>query len=249
MIDVALTPADLPRLDLTRAQVVVLDILRASTTIVTALANGARAVHLLDSHETATAARDAHRAAKLGPAILGGEKNCLKVPGFDAGNSPREYQTERVGGTTVFLATTNGTRAAVAAQNAGAQRIFVGSLLNAAATATALVEEITTRDTILLCSGTVGRPSAEDVIGAGAILFSILGQTYRPDLPFSDLAWVAYHTFSAVRPRLPAALRLGAGGINVIDAGLEDDIDACAALDTKPIVVHVTPNPLRATRA
>ena len=92
---------------------------------------------------------------------------------------------------------------------------------------------------VLLCAGTNGNPACEDLIGAGAILFSILGQTYRPDLPFGDLAWTAYHAFTAVRPRLGAALRLGTGGVNVIEAGLEDDIDVCAAIDSRAIVVEV----------
>jgi 2-phosphosulfolactate phosphatase len=243
MIDVALTPADLKSMDAGNAQVVVLDVLRASTTIVMALANGAREVRMFDTHERAAAARDAFISGAGGgvkkPTVLGGEKNCLKAPGFDLGNSPREYTTENIGGSTIFLATTNGTRAAVAAQDAGARRILIGGIINAGATAGAVVEELSNMDTILLCAGTNGRPACEDLIGAGAILFSILGQTYRPDLPFGDLAWSAYHAFTAVRPRLGAALRLGAGGVNVIEAGLEDDIDVCAAIDSRAVVVEV----------
>ena len=241
MIDVVLTPAQLADRDLANAQVVILDILRASTTIVAALASGAREVRLFDSVDSARAARTAWPSAgNFGPVVLGGERQCVKVEGFDLGNSPREYQTHAVGGATVLLSTTNGTRAAIAARDRGAQQIYVGSLLNATATAKALAEEIQTRDTVLLCAGTLGQPSCEDLIGAGAILFSLLGHTYRADLPFSDLAWVAYHTFTAVRPRLGAALRLGQGGINVIEAGLEDDIDVCAAIDACDLVVEVT---------
>ena len=64
-------------------------------------------------------------------------------------------------------------------------------------------------------------------------------------LPFTDRAWLAYHAFAAVRQRLPAALRLGAGGINLITAGLEDDIDACTALDSLPLVAEVDGRTLR----
>jgi hypothetical protein len=42
-----------------------------------------------------------------------------------------------------------------------------------------------------------------------------------------------------VRNHLGPALRLGAGGINVIEAGLEDDIDHCARLDAMPLVANV----------
>lgn len=240
MIDVVLTPAQLAGRDLSNAQVVVLDILRASTTIVAALSSGAREVRLFDNVESARAARAAWpTAGSFGPVVLGGERQCVKVEGFDLGNSPREYQTHAVGGSTVLLSTTNGTRAAGAARDRGAKQIYIGSLLNASATAKALADEIQNRDTVLLCAGTVGHPSCEDIIGAGAILFALLGHTYRADLPFSDLAWVAYHTFTAVRPRLGAALRLGIGGLNIIEAGLEEDIDVCAAIDVCDLVVEV----------
>jgi hypothetical protein len=59
------------------------------------------------------------------------------------------------------------------------------------------------------------------------------------DLAFSDTAWLAYHAFAAVRTRLPAALRLGQGGLNVIDAGLEADINHCARLDALPLVAQI----------
>ena len=63
--------------------------------------------------------------------------------------------------------------------------------------------------------------------------------TYRTNLAFTDTSWMAYHAFVAVRSHLPAALRLGQGGINVINAGLEDDIDHCARLDTLPVVATI----------
>jgi len=234
MITVLFHPRELPE-NAGNARVVVLDVLRATSTIVTALNAGAKEVRLFDSLE---GARGAKAAAPV-PAVLAGEKACLKPEDFDLGNSPREHVTEKVGGATVLLATTNGTRAAVAGQKAGAMSLYVASLLNATATARALVPGIDSRDTILLCAGTNGEHSLEDVLGAGSILFSLLQTTYRTDLALTDSAWTAYHAFAATRQRLPAALRLGQGGINVINAGLEDDIDACARLDAIPLVARI----------
>ena len=233
MIDVVLLPSQLPPTGLERSQVVVLDILRASSTIITALAHGAREVRLYGDIDSATAARTTLRP----PVLLGGERHCVAIPGFDLGNSPAEYVTHKVGGATVALTTTNGTLAAVAAQKAA--EVFVGSLLNAAATARALLPRIQERDTILLCAGTEGRVSCEDTFGAGAICWQLLQQTHSLALPFTDSAWLAYHAFAAVRHHLPAALRLGHGGINLIEAGLEEDIDLCARIDSKPIIAHV----------
>ena len=144
----------------------------------------------------------------------------------------------------MLLSTTNGTRAVVAAQ--AAADIFIGSLLNAQATAEALNGQLDHLHTLMVLAGTDGRISQEDVIGAGAVLWHLLGGTYRIDLPYTDTAWMAYHCFDSVRERLGAALRLGAGGINIIESGLEDDIDLCSQLNSMPLAVRVQKNPLRA---
>jgi 2-phosphosulfolactate phosphatase len=247
MIDVLLTPADLAAAEalLPESQAVILDVLRATSTIVSGLYAGARDVTLFDS-------LDAAQAAKGGgdlplPVLLAGETNCLKPEDFDLGNSPREQVTERVGGASILLATTNGTRAAVRARSA--KHLFIASLLNASATAEALLPNLDGGHTLLVCAGTGGKQALEDTLGAGAILFALLQTTYRADLPFTDNAWLAYHAFSAVRARLSAALRLGIGGINIIDAGLEDDIDHCAKLDTMPLVATLNPRTLRVIKA
>lgn len=236
MITVAMTPAELDAGRTgTPRQAVILDVLRATTTMVTALHAGAKEIRLFDSLEAARAAKAAWRRED-GPVRLAGESRCLKPDDFDLGNSPREMVTEKIGGATILLATTNGTRAAVRARHAGIATLFAGSLLNATATAKALLPRLDSHDTWLVCSGTAGALSLEDALGAGAILFALLQATYRTDLAFTDSAWLAYHAFSAVRERLPAALRLGQGGLNVLGAGLEEDIDWTARLDVTGIV-------------
>ncbi|HEY4330122.1 MAG TPA: 2-phosphosulfolactate phosphatase [Phycisphaerae bacterium] len=237
MITTILNPADLP--NASRAQVVILDVLRATSSIVTSLAAGTRQIHLYDSLDAARAARNTYSGTL--PVLLAGELKCLKPDDFDLGNSPRDHVTHKVGNNTILLSTTNGTRAAVRAQAAGAQHLYAASLLNASATAQALIPKLDSHDTFLVCAGTDGQISLEDILGAGAILFSLLQQTYRTNLPFTDTAWLAYHAFTATKPRLNAALRLGQGGINLLNAGLEDDIDACAKLDSIPLVAQIDP--------
>ena len=248
MIDVVLTPRDLCRVEgvLAQSQVVVLDVLRATSTMVAGLNAGAREVRLFDSLD---AARDARRSwSGAGPVVLAGESACLKPGNFDLGNSPREHVTEKVGGATVLLATTNGTRAAVRAN--GARRMFAGCLLNAAATAGALVPGVEAGPTILVCAGTNGGLALEDVIGAGAILFAMMQTTYRTDLGFTDSAWLAYHTV-AWKCDVEAIwqhcgwVREKAG---VLESGeLEEDLDFYARLD-ETIVVGIKTEPLRAVR-
>ena len=240
MIDVVLLPGMLNELILPQSQVVVFDVLRASSTIVTALSNGAREVRLFSDVDAVLHAR----SSVPPPVLSAGERECVIVPGFDLGNSPAEYETHRVGGASVLLSTTNGTRAVVAAQ--AAADIFIGSLLNAQATAEALQPQLDHLHTLLVLAGTDGQIAQEDVIGAGAVLWHLLGGTYRIDLPYTDTAWMAYHCFASVRERLGAALRLGAGGINLIEGGFEEDIDLCAQLNSRPLAVRVQKHPLRA---
>ncbi|HUO09417.1 MAG TPA: 2-phosphosulfolactate phosphatase [Phycisphaerae bacterium] len=252
MIDVLLTATDLANAAdiLPQSQVVILDILRATTTITTALHNGAKEIRLFDSLDAVRNAKTSRlKSQDSGPIVTAGETLCLKPDDFDLGNSPREFTTEKIGGAIVLLSTTNGTRAAVSARSA--KTMYAASLLNATATALALAQNIDSEGghTLLICSGTKGKLALEDTLGAGAILFSLLAHTYRADLPFTDNAWLAYHAFSAVQQRLPAALRLGQGTINIIDAGLEDDIDHCARLNTMPLVATINPSTLTVTRA
>ncbi len=237
MIDVIFLPSELGDADLSQSQVVVLDVLRATSCMVTGLAQGAREIRLFDTLDGARAAKKAGGMA--GPVILAGESGCLKPGDFDVGNSPGEFVTEKVGGATILHATTNGTRAAVKAAAGGARVMLAGSLLNAGATAEGLLAGLDGGHTLLLCAGTNGKNAVEDVIGAGAILFALLQATYRTDLPFTDNAWMAYHTFCAVKGRLAAALRLGAGGVNVMEAGLEDDIDFAGRLDVFGVVAKI----------
>ncbi len=242
MIDVVMLPEMLEAKLLPQSQVVVLDVLRATSSVVTALAHGAKEVRLLATVEQVAAAV----TTAPPPVVTAGERGCVKVPGFDLGNSPTEFRTDRIGGATVLLSTTNGTRAAIAAQEA--HTLFLACLLNASATAQALMPDLDSLHTIFVPAGTNGRIAHEDIIGAGAILWSLFAGSYRVDLPFTDTAWLAYNAFSATRGRLGAALRLGQGGINLIENGFEDDIDFCAALDTTPIIVRVEKHPLVARK-
>src|SRR5687767_8847167 len=73
--------------DLAGRTVVVIDVLRATTTICHALAAGAGAVVPCLEIDEARA-----KAGQVsGPVALGGERQGLRIEGFDLGNSPTEY--------------------------------------------------------------------------------------------------------------------------------------------------------------
>ena len=80
--------------------VVVIDVLRAATTIVYALEAGAE--QILPCLEIADALALAERFSP-DEVVLGGEREGSLIEGFDLGNSPDEYTSERVGGKTVIF--------------------------------------------------------------------------------------------------------------------------------------------------
>jgi 2-phosphosulfolactate phosphatase len=229
-VDVVLLPRDLPPLAGTDVTVVVFDVLRATTSISAALAAGVAEIHVFGSTDAARAA-----ATDRANVLLCGEEQCLPPAGFDLGNSPGAFAAARHARRTLYMSTTNGTRAVLAAGAAG--RILTGAVVNASAAARAARDA--GRDVVLLCAGTNGHAAAEDVIGAGAVLHAMraLGTVH----PTSDTAWMAEELFLRHRPDLRAALARSRGGQNVLAAGLEADIDFAAALDRLDTVGHVSP--------
>jgi len=210
---------------------VVIDVLRASTTIVTALFHGASSV--LPVLEVS----DAKAAAAHGGMLLGGERGGVRIDGFDLGNSPLEYTADRVCGRSVVITTTNGTAALHACR--AAREILIGAIVNRTAVADAVRRLARTGDHVhLVCAGTDGAVSAEDVLAAGAILDVAAG----PDdvLDPAALEARAFFRRTTAGGDMPAALvaefRRSPGGANLVDLGMEADLPACAAIDSLPIV-------------
>ena len=142
--------------------VIVVDVLRATSTIITALMNGSKGVVPVD---TVIKAKELARDGDL----LGGERYCKKIPGFDFGNSPLEYTREAVQGKRVILTTTNGTRGIQKAIKA--DRVLAGAIINGRASAAAAID--LKRDTVIVCAGTQDVFSLEDGLCAGFILDEI----------------------------------------------------------------------------
>src|ERR671931_1180907 len=82
---------------------IVVDVIRATSTIAQALAAGYERVLCATEIEEARALR-----AELDDAVVGGERNAVRIEGFDVGASPREFLEPRA--RTLILSTTKGTR-------------------------------------------------------------------------------------------------------------------------------------------
>jgi len=232
-VDVVLLPWDLRPEHVSGRVVVVLDVLRATTTMIAALAAGIREIHVFDELGAAIAAA---RVSSV-PHLLCGERHAVKPPDFDLGNSPGVFEPHLHRGQTLFMSTTNGTRAILAA--AGSETLFVAALVNADATADAVTR--TGLDLTLLCSGTEGYVSSEDLLGAGAVIHGLQSRTEL--VLASDIAWMAQQLFVAQRDDLKAALTASRGGQNIMRAGLADDISFAARLNSIPVVGVVRGQP------
>ena len=159
-LDVCLTPALISLYNVKDYTVVIIDIFRATSSICYGIENGAEAIIPVSEIEECAAFRE-----KGIDYLLAAERNGEVVAGFDFGNSPFSYTTEKVAGKTVVLTTTNGTHALHLSRSA--KQVLIGSFLNI----TSLCNYLKTRqDNILLvCAGWHNNFNLEDTLFAGAV--------------------------------------------------------------------------------
>jgi 2-phosphosulfolactate phosphatase len=231
-------PAQVDPTELAGSVVVVIDLLRASTTICQALASGAReVVPFLEVEETLAAAAKSSRCE----VVLGGERSGGKINGFDLGNSPSEYTPEAVAGKRVFITTTNGTRALHHAHLGS--RVLVAAFVNLAAIAQSVKDEPRVD---ILCAGTGGEATREDILAAGALV-DYLTQLRSDGFEKNTTAEHAVHewqkvlnaaaaTGQRISDQLAIELRDTTGGRNLLAIGLDQDLVDCAQVDRLGIV-------------
>jgi 2-phosphosulfolactate phosphatase len=226
-LDVASTPASLSS-RAPAALVAVIDVLRATSTIVTALENGAEGiVPVREADEAIAVMRRLGRERSL----LCGERESRLIAGFDLDNSPASYTRERVAGKTLVLTTTNGTRALVEASRGNAI-VYCAALLNRAA----VVERLAagSGDARLICAGSEGKLSFEDMLCAGAIVEALL--KHDKHLAISDAALAAATVYAANAKRLTSAIASGTHAHALAEKGFSADIAACAKIDVSRCV-------------
>jgi 2-phosphosulfolactate phosphatase len=195
---------------------IVVDVLRATSTIAQALASGYERVLCCKEIEEARGLR-----ARIPGSVVGGERNAVRIEGFDVGASPREFLLEP-NASTLILSTTNGTSAILEAA-ARCETVFLGSLLNL----DALVLDVRGRreDVAIICAGFKGTFALDDAYCAGRIVQELGAQR-------SDAA-VAAELVARAFPDAHAGLTARTYG----PPGLEEDIRFCAresVLDVVP---------------
>lgn len=211
-VDVAFTPGEAAP----AAVGVVVDVLRATSTIAQALASGYERVLCCAEIEDARALRE-----QLPDSVLGGERQAMRVEGFDVGASPREFLEARA--RTLILSTTNGTRAILqTAQRC--ERVLLGSLLNLSAVAAAAGSD----DVAVVCAGFRGGFALDDVYCAGRIVQRLSGERTQ-----------AASAAELLTRAFPTALD-GLEARTYGPPGLEEDIAYCAQVDLLDVVPVLT---------
>jgi 2-phosphosulfolactate phosphatase len=212
---VAFTPAEAASAPLG----IVVDVLRATSAIAQALASGYERVFCCAEIEEARALRE-----QLGEGLLGGERNAVKIDGFDVGASPREFLGEPRARTVIF-STTNGTRA-ILETAARADEVLLGSLLNLEAVAAAARgggEDVT-----IVCAGFQGQFALDDAYCAGRIVQLL-------DAEPSDAAKAA-DAIAGAWPDAHEGLLARTYG----PPGLEEDIAFCAQVGMLDVVPRLS---------
>ncbi len=237
--------------ELAHSVVVVIDVLRATSTICQALACGAKeVVPFVEINEALVAAKESR--AEI---VLGGERGGNRIDGFDLGNSPCEYTSHAIGGRSVLITTTNGTRAMRHARLAS--RVILGSFLNLSAVAAYVKDEPCIN---ILCAGTDGQETGEDILAAGGIVHQLCQMPAAPPWQLNNAAAMAARGWSLLvaksqvegrdlNDQLAAAMRLAPGGRNLIAIGLEQDLVDCAQIDRLSIIPQLDVREWRITLA
>ena len=185
---------------------IVVDVIRATSTIAQALSSGYRRVLCVPEIEQARALR-----AELTDSVVGGERDAVRVEGFDVGASPREFLEPKA--ETLILSTTNGTRTIVTAAE-HCDEVLIGSLLNLGAVVRAATERA--EDVAVICAGYKGAFAFDDAYCAGRLVQALGGE--RTD------AAVAAALLADAFPDLLDGINARTYG----PPGLDEDIAFCA---------------------
>lgn len=162
-VEVCHTPSLYPKYKKDNQIVVVIDVLRATSAMCTAFDNGVKKIIPVSTIEEA-------RGYKEEGYIVAAERKGQIVEGFNLGNSPYGFMTDKYKDKTIVITTTNGTRAFHTARDA--EEVVIGSLLNLDILSDWLIKQ--NKDVLCLASGWKDKFCLEDTICAGAFVDKLI---------------------------------------------------------------------------
>ncbi len=226
-IDIQLIPIPLNPVTLSERMVIVIDVLRATSVIVQAISEGATEIIPV---ETVEEAFEKAKAFPEGTTLLGGERNSRKIEGFDLGNSPKEYRSERIRGKRIILTTTNGTRAFYLVSSG--KEVLVGSFFNLRAITRYCLSQ--GEDLLIFASGDEGKFSLEDVVCGGMLIEKIAEE--GGSIRLTDAAFASRILYERFKRNPLEAFYASHHGRDLVKKGFEEDLLYCAQSDISEVI-------------
>jgi 2-phosphosulfolactate phosphatase len=221
-VDVCLSPYLYPVHHRDDTIVVVIDILRATSAMCTAFHYGVDKMIPVATVEEAT-------EYKNQGFMVGAERNGVALDGFDFGNSPFSYMTDKIKGQTIVISTTHGTQAIEAAKDA--YQVVIGAFTNISALCDYLIAQ--NRSVLLLCSGWKNRFNWEDSMFAGAVTNRLLKAGMHKT---GDASLAMAFLYDQSQKNQIKFLRNSSHAERLASLGLKKDIKYCFQLDQTSII-------------
>jgi len=220
-VECCLSPALSSLYDLENSTVVVNDIFRATSCFVSGIGSGVSSIRVVPTVEECEAWGNKGY-------VTAGERNGVKVAGFELGNSPFDYQQPHLQGQKVCATTTNGAQAMHIAKIS--DRVLIGAFLNLTAITELLLAE--GKPVVVLCSGWKKRFCLEDTLFAGALVSRLSGHFEVTD----DAATGAMRLYDQAAHDLEGALAEAAHLKRLKNLSSGGDIPYCLKLDEFEVV-------------
>jgi 2-phosphosulfolactate phosphatase len=225
-LQTSLSPALLHLHEVNNSIVVIIDVLRATSTIATALFNGAKYIIPVDNVPRCIA------WGKQIECVTAGERDGKVAEGLEYGNSPFEYPREFIGGKTLVLTTTNGTKLLHMAIKKGAKEIITGSFPNLSAVCDHLLSY--NKNVVLACAAWKDRINLEDSLFAGAVISRVKEHFYIN----CDSSMMAESIYESAKENLFEFMKTKNASHyhRLSNYGLEKDIQYCLTTDVANIL-------------
>ncbi|MGE5350091.1 MAG: 2-phosphosulfolactate phosphatase [Actinomycetota bacterium] len=222
-LEICFTPAAFDVHADSEAVVVIIDVLRATSSICTAFANGVSEII-----PVATVAEA--REMKAMGFLLAAERDGYVLDFADFGNSPFNFNTEKVKGKSVAYSTTNGT--GIMKQASECHDVVIGSYLNLTALCSWIIEQ--DRKVVIVCAGWKRRFSLEDAVCAGAMADRLLESGKFTTV--CDSVHAATDLWSAAKGDLLGYIEKAAQRSRLREKGLDDCIPYCHTFDVTDVI-------------
>jgi 2-phosphosulfolactate phosphatase len=230
-LDVVFTPSGITPSEVQGRTVFVIDILRATTAMCAALYHGAKAIIPVAATEEALRLAQTIGSTDV---LLAGEQNCVRIPGFQLGNSPLEMTEPVVRNKTIIVTTSNGTKALLACQGAGA--VYPACAANLTLAGGKARETLKRdRDMLIVCAGRDGSFSLDDAYCAGRLAVAALGGR-KPRRGLNDAALATLDLVRRYGDNWERPLSYSRAGRELIKLGFRDDVLDAGRLDAYPVL-------------